>query len=182
MLNIRVLGSGLIPRGYGLAPRMEPFKADLILISTIIRTPGLEVQYENPRTGKFEAVSNKTLKKVWDTYSNRKVQQPTVKSSPVIPTSNTTETNPANDNPAVVHEKVESPAPVDQSTVAAINSDINDDQPGSNMTETVDEKTDGAQDSESNDETSDKAFTVKPITANTVLKPNSQGNGKHNKR
>jgi len=32
MLNIQVLGNGLIPRGLGLAPRLEPFPADYILI------------------------------------------------------------------------------------------------------------------------------------------------------
>ena len=39
MLKIQVLGNGFIPRGLGIAPRREPFKADLLLIQTILASP-----------------------------------------------------------------------------------------------------------------------------------------------
>ena len=71
MLKIKVLGTGLIPRGYGLAPRKEPFMADLTLIQTILGTcPNLKVLYLNPISGKFDQLTKKTAKYVWDKFSD----------------------------------------------------------------------------------------------------------------
>lgn len=68
MLKIQVLGKGLIPRGYGLAPRKEFFKADLNLIQTILMTPGLKVNMLNPEDGKIVAVTNANVKRLWERY------------------------------------------------------------------------------------------------------------------
>ena len=68
MLKIQVLGRGMIPRGYGLAPRKEFFNADLNLIGTILMTPGLKVNMLNPEDGKIIQVTNSNLKTLWNRY------------------------------------------------------------------------------------------------------------------
>lgn len=68
MLKIQVLGKGLIPRGYGLAPRLNPFPADLILIGTILSTPGLTVNYLNPDTNKMCPLTKDNLKRIYNNY------------------------------------------------------------------------------------------------------------------
>lgn len=70
MLNIQVLGKGLIPRGYGLAPRMKPFKADLNHIGIILQTPGLSINYVNPEDGRLLPLTTKNVKRIWDKYGN----------------------------------------------------------------------------------------------------------------
>ena len=65
MLKIQVLGHGLIPRGMGIAPRKEPFYADLNLIGLILQTPGLSVNYVTS-LGTLQPLTTKNLKKVWD--------------------------------------------------------------------------------------------------------------------
>ena len=68
-LKINVLGSGLIPRGLGLAPREEIFNADRMTIYTILNTHGLTVNYFNPDKKKMMELTKKNLQKVWDKYS-----------------------------------------------------------------------------------------------------------------
>ena len=76
MLKIQVLGKGLIPRGYGLAPRVNPFPADLTLIGTILNTNGLTVNYLNPETNKMCPLTKENLKKVYDKFGNKEVKTP----------------------------------------------------------------------------------------------------------
>lgn len=95
MLKIQVLGKGLIPRGYGLAPKKHPFPADLILIETILKTPGLKVRMEHPADGHMVDVTTSNIKKLWAAYSDkytndpnrgmykRNVSRPTVPDKPV---------------------------------------------------------------------------------------------------
>lgn len=71
MLNIQVLGKGLIPRGLGLAPRLEPFPADYTLICTIMQTRGLEVKMVNPDDGKLIKLTPNNVKRMWDKYGKR---------------------------------------------------------------------------------------------------------------
>lgn len=71
MLNIQVLGSGLIPRGLGIAPRLEPFPADYTLICTIMQTCGLEVKMVNPDDGKLIKLTPNNVKRMWDKYGSR---------------------------------------------------------------------------------------------------------------
>ena len=73
MLNIQVLGKGMIPRGYGLAPRKEFFKADLTTIQSILITPNLKVNMRNPEDGKIIPVTNSNLRKLWDKYRSDRV-------------------------------------------------------------------------------------------------------------
>ena len=70
-LKIQVNGSGLIPRGYGIAPRKEPFMAnDIYFINLILNTKGLTVKFLNPETNSLQDVDRKNLKKIWDKYAN----------------------------------------------------------------------------------------------------------------
>lgn len=73
MLKIQVLGNGMIPRGYGLAPRLEPFPADLTLIKTIMSTHGLTVNMLNPETGNFVKLTPKNVDKMWKSYNEVRV-------------------------------------------------------------------------------------------------------------
>lgn len=68
MLNIIVLGKGLIPRISKLAPVKTPFKADLTLIQTIINTPGLQVKYIDPETNTPKDLTKNNCKGIWDKY------------------------------------------------------------------------------------------------------------------
>jgi hypothetical protein len=86
MLKIQVLGKGLIPRGYGLAPRKEFFKADLSLIQIILTTPGLKVNMLSPVDGKIIPVTRENVKKLWDKYRSDRIQNVVVeKKDPKIP-------------------------------------------------------------------------------------------------
>lgn len=78
MLKIQVLGKGIIPRGYGLAPRKEFFNADLTLIHTIMLTPGLKVNMLCPDDNKIIPLTNNNLKRLWDKYRSDKVVAPKV--------------------------------------------------------------------------------------------------------
>ena len=64
-IPIRVLGTGLIPRGYGLAPRKEPFPADPTLIQTLLNTRGLIVEYVNPQTRKSTLLTRDNYQKIY---------------------------------------------------------------------------------------------------------------------
>lgn len=70
MLKIQVFGKGLIPRGYGLAPRKEPFSADLSLITLIMNTAGLTVNYIHPETKNSVPLTRESFQKVYRTYSS----------------------------------------------------------------------------------------------------------------
>lgn len=86
MLKIQVLGKGMIPRGYGLAPRLEPFPADFTLITTIMSTPGLNVNMIHPETGRVVPLTNQNVKRMYETYANYKPKQnSTPATSPAIP-------------------------------------------------------------------------------------------------
>jgi hypothetical protein len=91
MLPIIVEGRGLIPRGFGIAPRLTPFPADLQLIATIMNQGGLSASHVDPITKKKTPLTRENVRKVWDRYVNKKVEEKKeVKNSnkpsvPVIP-------------------------------------------------------------------------------------------------
>lgn len=100
MLKIQVLGKGMIPRGLGLAPRKEFFKADLNTIYAILVTPGLKVNMLNPENGSIVPVTTTNLKKLWDKYRSDKIVESKV---------NTAETKAVSESS---NEKVAIVAPV----------------------------------------------------------------------
>ena len=70
MLKIQVLGKGLIPRGHGLAPKKDPFAADLMTIGAILSTPGLSATYIHPEKNKALPLTRDNYQKVYKTYDN----------------------------------------------------------------------------------------------------------------
>lgn len=78
MLNIQVLGKGLIPRGLGIAPRKEPFPADYSLIATIMQTHGLKVNMIRPDDGKVVELTPNNVKRMWDKYSASVPKKPRI--------------------------------------------------------------------------------------------------------
>lgn len=110
MLKIQVLGKGLIPRGLGLAPRTEPFPADMTLIHTILCTNGLTVRYIHPETGQPRDLDNKNLKKVYERWGSTEykkvpVAQPQQNPAPAAPVQ-----QPSINQP-VMEENPEPPKP-----------------------------------------------------------------------
>ena len=70
MIKIQVLGNGLIPRGYGLAPRTEPFAVDYTVARLILVTKGLTVNFVNPETKVLSPLTKSNIKDVFDKYNN----------------------------------------------------------------------------------------------------------------
>lgn len=107
MLKIQVLGKGMIPRGYGLAPRLEPFSADFTLITTIMRTPGLSVNMLHPETGRVIPLTNQNVKRMYDTYANyNSTSNAAPATSPTVPNN-----APVNNTPPVQVPPVPQTAP-----------------------------------------------------------------------
>lgn len=116
MLSIQVLGRGLIPRGHGIAPKKAPFPADLTLIQLILRTPGLSINYINPKTKKLSPLTNENLTEVWNRFSDYKETKPSQNqvSKPVVPEIVKQEAAAA---PKVEEKKEETPAPAVETVV-----------------------------------------------------------------
>lgn len=164
MLTIRVLGTGLIPRGLGIAPRMTPTKASLNLIQTILLNANLSVEYCKP-DGTWNKITSKNLMAVWNTYANKPITSDTKADTAAVSTPATPEPKFTNAAPAVkpaetnvVNEKTE--APVEKDEVTENTADVKDDK-----TEKKDDKKDN-NNNKSN---------------NTTFKPVNNPNDKHNK-
>lgn len=188
MLNIQVLGKGLIPRGLGIAPRKEPFPADYTLIAAIMQTNGLEVHMINPDDGKPIKLTQQNVKRLWDKYGKRTPstnrrrtiqvnipeQKPEEKKEPQI-------YKPMNQNPDqykevpkdVIHETVQNAA----ATVFGNQTPVNT-QP-ENPTDEVETKAD-----EKNDETPETSVnTSEPEKKEEEQKPEEKkdnNSGKNN--
>lgn len=80
MLKIRVLGTGMIPRGLGLAPRLTPFPADKTLIATILAAK-FKVEFVHPEKGIFIELTNKNFAQMYDKYAGYTVKNPPVEDS-----------------------------------------------------------------------------------------------------
>lgn len=110
MLKIQVLGNGLIPRGLGLAPRKNPFPADYTLISTIMNSGNLRVNYLNPEDGRILPLNRTNLKRVWDKYADWDANHPqtTTTTQPHVP-EEPPQTPPNTEPPAEEPPKSEEP-------------------------------------------------------------------------
>lgn len=71
MVKIVILGNGLIPRGGGIAPRLNPFEADINLIRTSILTNGLQVYMINPDTGNKVRVTMQNYEKMYKAFDHK---------------------------------------------------------------------------------------------------------------
>jgi len=65
MIRVRILGSGLIPRGGGLAPRKEPMLVDFNYLSLLMNTRNLKVLYQDPVTNSFHEMTVYNFKKIY---------------------------------------------------------------------------------------------------------------------
>lgn len=71
MVKIQVIGNGLIPRMGMLAPITEPFPVGRMTAATILQTsPNLTVNYLNPNDGKFHALTNQNIARVFDEFED----------------------------------------------------------------------------------------------------------------
>ena len=77
---IQVLGYGLIPRGLGIAPKKEPFEADLETIKLILGHGALICNMINPKTGAKVRLTSANYMKMWNAYNKpvKKTIQPQV--------------------------------------------------------------------------------------------------------
>lgn len=89
MLQIVVLGSGLIPRGKGIAPCKDPFDADENLIKLIMNTNGMAPYAVSRRDGHKVRITYSNLARLqrMADFNNAFVATPekTVQSGPVVP-------------------------------------------------------------------------------------------------
>lgn len=166
MLKVQVLGKGMIPRGYGLAPRLEPFPADFTLITTIMSTPGLSVNMIHPESGRVVPLTNQNVKRMYETYANYKPKQNTTPAtSPAVPAAEKTpapepvkvippvQTPPQNEKPAPVIPPVQ-----DKKPEAPVQ------QPAPEKSEDKkDEKKDASAENKTGDQ--QKSTTFKPINS-----------------
>ena len=80
MIQVRILGSGLIPRGYGLAPRKEPIWVDFKFLSLLLYSQNLKVQVLDPEKDQFIDMTLFNAKKLYDKYNRTpEVKKPEVK-------------------------------------------------------------------------------------------------------
>lgn len=112
MLNIVVLGEAvMIPRGYGIAPRKDPFKADLKLISLILKTGGLEPYFINPDTGVKTRLTMENYERMYATYGTEKkaaqVVAPKVEAPKQVVQQPVQQNKPAEQPKPAVEEKKE---------------------------------------------------------------------------
>lgn len=165
MLKIQVLGSGLIPRGYGLAPRKEPFPADLTLIHTIMSTPGLRVNMITPDDNRTIELTNGNLKRFWEKYNNYQPSAPTktTVTNPVTPKA------PEPMKPVNTVQEQTKPQPVVATPLVSQNQDVKKDIP-------VEEKKEDPA-SKASDTTKDSSAGLKPIISDDNKK--NQQNNKH---
>lgn len=109
-LQIQVNGKGLIPRGFGIAPRKELIKtSDLSFINLCLNTSGLKLKYLNPSNNKLEDLTRQNLMKVWRNYADyRPAVAPTPTIAPHVPEE------PKAQAPVKEPEKVEEPEKIDE--------------------------------------------------------------------
>ena len=193
MLKIQVLGKGLIPRGYGLAPRKELFFADLTLIYDIMRTPGLQVKMQHP-DGRMIVLTRENAKKMYEAYANYKypVKNEVAQASPAAPEEKKDEEPVAEDKKEEVKEpeKVETPVQNQNNsrpevTPSQIKEAVNNaaanlnknNQSSNNASNTSDKKEDVKEDTKEektetkNDEKKDDKKEDSKTNSNGTLKP-----------
>lgn len=69
MIKVRILGQGLIPRGYGLAPRKDPISVDWRFLNLLLNYGSFKIQYLDPEKKQFFDVTNANAKKVYEKFS-----------------------------------------------------------------------------------------------------------------
>lgn len=116
MVKIQVLGNGLIPRMGILAPITEPFPVGRMTAATILQTsPNLTVNYLNPNDGKFHALTNQNITRVFDEFEDDEaaataeapVEAPVVNETPAEVSAPTSPAEPEVNDAPVESDKSE---------------------------------------------------------------------------
>lgn len=114
MLNVIVLGNGLIPRGFGIAPRKTPFGVDVKTLKIFTETPWIETYAINPSTGAKVLLNPTNYEKTYNAWADEYYVKPapapkvtpTPVTKPYVP-------QPKKEEPRKEEVKVEQPAPVE---------------------------------------------------------------------
>ena len=75
MISIRVDGRGIIPRLGTIAPRKQPFKADLSMLATIIASPGLIAIAIDPVTKQETTLNSGNYRKIYNRLVSKSEKQ-----------------------------------------------------------------------------------------------------------
>lgn len=157
MVKIQVLGNGLIPRMGILAPITEPFPVGRMTAATILQTsPNLTVNYLNPKDGKFHALTNQNITRVFDELEDNEVAA-TVEAPAEAPV--------VNETPA----EVSAPTPPAEPEVP----EANDAQVESDKSEMVSENTESDETSE-NTEDVEENDDLSPVEGRNSKKKNKR--------
>lgn len=139
MVKIQVLGNGLIPRMGILAPITEPFPVGRMTAATILQTsPNLTVNYLNPNDGKFHALTNQNITRVFDELEDNEVAA-TVEAPAEAPVVNETPAEVSAPTPPAEPEVNDAPVESDKSEMVSENTESDE---TSENTEDVEENDD----------------------------------------
>lgn len=141
MVKIQVLGNGLIPRMGMLAPITEPFPVGRMTAATILQTsPNLTVNYLNPNDGKFHALTNQNIARVFDEFEDDEAAA-TAEAPAEAPVVNETPTpvEVTDSTPSVELEVNDAPVESDKSEMVSENTESDE---TSENTEDVEENND----------------------------------------
>lgn len=156
MVKIQVLGNGLIPRMGMLAPITEPFPVGRMTAATILQTsPNLTVNYLNPNDGKFHALTNQNIARVFDEFEDDEAAA-TAEAPAEAPVVN------------------ETPAPVEVTdSTPSVESEVNDAPVESDKSEMVSENTESDETSE-NTEDVEENNDLSPVEGRSSKKKNKR--------
>lgn len=156
MVKIQVLGNGLIPRMGMLAPITEPFPVGRMTAATILQTsPNLTVNYLNPNDGKFHALTNQNIARVFDEFEDDEAAA-NVEAPAEAPVVNKT------------------PAPVEVTdSTPSVESEVNDAPIESDKSEMVSENTESDETSE-NTEDVEENNDLSPVEGRSSKKKNKR--------
>lgn len=139
MVKIQVLGNGLIPRMGILAPITEPFPVGRMTAATILQTsPNLTVNYLNPNDGKFHALTNQNITRVFDEFEDDEAAA-TVEAPVETPVVNETPSEVSAPTPPAEPEVNDAPVESDKSEMVSENTESDE---TSENTEDVEENDD----------------------------------------
>ena len=141
MVKIQVLGNGLIPRMGMLAPITEPFPVGRMTAATILQTsPNLTVNYLNPTDGKFHALTNQNITRVFDEFEDDEAAA-TVEAPAEAPVVNESHTPTEVNAPAPSAEPEVNDAPIESEKSEMVSGNTESDETSEN-TEDVEENDD----------------------------------------
>lgn len=72
MIKVRILGKGLIPRGYGLAPRKEPLEVDWNFLNILLNNGSFKIQGLDIDKKEFVEINLANAKKMYELLSKKK--------------------------------------------------------------------------------------------------------------